>query len=79
MFGRRAWMEISGRTTPTGIGYILTMDGHGLPIMHGAGRRFTTEGGSTMMIMAGCGFLVMIGLPHGLPGAMLETIIVGRP
>jgi len=53
--------------------------GHGFPIIHGDGRRFTMAAGTPIHITDPYGFLVMNGGRDGLPGEDPVIITDGHP
>src|SRR5450759_27211 len=59
------------------IGSSQTTDGHGCQITPGAGLLFIMDVGITINIMAGSGYLIMNGVPHGSHGEGLKVIMAG--
>jgi hypothetical protein len=56
----------SALTEQEDIGYgLMNMNGFGFPTIIGVGQLSTTDAGSTILIMAGCGCPIMTGLLHG--------------
>ena len=63
---------------PMVTGYIVMKVGCGHLTLTGAGRPSTMAAGSTMMVMAGCGYQDMNGHLHGLPGVLWITTTAGH-
>ena len=61
------------------IGYLQYLAGPGSLIIHGAGRRFTMDGGTMTLTTGGFGFPVMNGARHGSPGEDVIIIMDGHP
>ena len=65
MYGRRMLNMVSNLMQRMDIGFIVIWDGHGYPIMRGAGRLSTMDDGSTIINMDGFGCRAQSGHPHG--------------